>query len=525
MQHDICALADLPEDGLTEREAGGLKILLARDGDTVMATGATCTHKGAPLKNGTRVGNRVICPWHHAVFDLATGAHAEPPGQGCLTRFETTISGGRVNVEIPEGATAHGPEVAVEARKTGGSQVFAILGAGAAGLACAQELVRGGFDGRIVMITQEGEAPYDRTALSKTYLQGKSGDDDLPLVDGGGIAQLGVERIDAAVDHIDVENRVIHFHARDEAPAEGLAYDRCFAAPGSDAATLPLDNADLPNVFGLRTHSDAKALKAAVGDAQDVVIVGSGFIGMEAAAALIQSGKAVTVVSQDPLPFQRQFGEAVAEQITRQHRDKGVVVMTNAKVASLEAVKGTVAHVHLESGDRLKADVVLIAIGARPRTAIFGEGARDGVVVGEDLSLNPSLYVGGDVALFPLAGRDYPARIEHWRVAEQHGRHAARAMLGKAGPFDGVPFFWSAQYGPIHYVGHAKSFDEVHIEGDLDAGSYTAFYVKDGQIVAALGRGKADTTADLHAVMLANRTPDKTELEAAGWQPKALIAG
>ena len=523
MQHDLCALDDLPSDGLTEVEAGGLKILLARDGESVMATGAICTHKGGPLKNGTRVGNRVICPWHHAIFDMTSGAHMEPPGQGCLNRFETTVEGGRVHVEIPEGAGEHRPEVAPDARKSGGSEVFAIIGAGAAGLACAQELVRGGFDGRIVMITQEGETPYDRTALSKTYLQGKSGDDDLPLLDGGGIAQLGVERIDAAVDHIDIENRVIHFHAADEAPAEGLAYDRCFAAPGSDAATLPLKNANLPNVFTLRTHGDAKKLKEAVGDASDVVIIGSGFIGMEAAAAMVQNGKAVTVVAQDPLPFQRQFGEAVAGQIAKQHRDKGVRIMTNAKVASLEEDEGAVAHVHLESGERLKADLVLIAVGASPRLAIFGEGAGDGVVVADDLSLNPSLYVGGDVAMFPLHGRSYATRIEHWRVAEQHGRHAGRAMLGDAEPFDGVPFFWSAQYGPIHYVGHAKDFDEVHIEGDLEAGSYTAFYVKDGKVVAALGRGKADRTADLHAVMLTNRTPAKAELEAAGWQPKAMI--
>ena len=525
MQHDICALSDLPPDGLTQIEAGGLKLLLARDGDTVMATGATCTHKGAPLKNGTRIGNRVICPWHHAVFDLSTGAHMEPPGQGCLNRFETKVEGGRVHVEIPEGAGEHTPEVPADARKTGGSKVFAIIGAGAAGLACAQELVRGGFDGRIVMITKEGETPYDRTALSKTYLQGKSDDGDLPLLDGGGIAQLGVERIDASVDHIDIENRVIHFHGGHEAPAEGLSYDRCFAAPGSDAATLPLKNGDLPNVFTLRSHTDAKALKQAVGEANDIVVIGSGFIGMEAAAAMIQNGKRVTVISQDPLPFQKQFGEAVAGQIAKQHRDKGVTIRTNAKVASLEADEGAVAHVHLESGDRLKADVVLMAVGAKPRTAIFGEGAAHGVVVGDDLSLNPSLYVGGDVAMFPLAGQGYPARIEHWRVAEQHGRHAARAMLGHAEPFDGVPFFWSAQYGPIHYVGHAKDFDDVHIEGDLDAGSYTAFYVKDGKVVAALGRGKADTTADLHAVMLTNRTPAKADLEATGWQPKALIKG
>ena len=104
MQHDVSAFSDLSETGLHEVEAGGLKILLARDGDTVLATGATCTHKGAPLKNGTRIGNRVICPWHHACFDLEDGDHIEPPGQGCLSRFETSVVDGRVLVDLPEGA-------------------------------------------------------------------------------------------------------------------------------------------------------------------------------------------------------------------------------------------------------------------------------------------------------------------------------------------------------------------------------------------------------------------------------------
>ena len=104
------------------------------------------------------------------------------------------------------------------------------------------------------------------------------------------------------------------------------------------------------------------------------------------------------------------------------------------------------------------------------------------------------------------------------------GRYAARAMLGETSPYTGIPFFWSAQYGPIHYVGHAKDYDECHIEGDLEAGSYTAFYIKDDKVIAALGRGKADVTADLHGLMLtSDPTPSKSSLEAVGWQPKQLL--
>ncbi len=151
------------------------------------------------------------------------------------------------------------------------------------------------------------------------------------------------------------------------------------------------------------------------------------------------------------------------------------------------------------------------------------KGGGGGEEVGPDLSVEASLFAGGDGAKLPLHGRDYATRIEHWRVAEQHGRYAARAMLGETSPYTGIPFFWSAQYGPIHYVGHAKDYDECHIEGDLEAGSYTAFYIVADCVVAALGRGKADTTADLHAVMLNDRTPAVADLAAVDWQPARLL--
>ena len=126
MKHDVYAFDDLPPHGLTEVAVGDLKILLARDGDRVLATGATCTHKGAPLKNGQRVGNRVICPWHHAIFDLEDGAHLQPPGKGCLSRFAASVEGGRVFVELADGAKAHRPDPDPAIRERGDDRVFEI---------------------------------------------------------------------------------------------------------------------------------------------------------------------------------------------------------------------------------------------------------------------------------------------------------------------------------------------------------------------------------------------------------------
>ena len=524
MRHDVCALGDIPETGVTEVEVAETRILLARSGDAVFATGAVCPHKGAPLKNGTRVGNSLICPWHHAEFDLSTGDHLQPPGQGCLAKFTVWVEDERVFVDLPAHPRQHRAEVDPVSRRSGGSRVAAIVGAGAAGLACAQELVREGFDGRIVLISMENEPPYDRTDLSKTYLQGKKEDADLKLVSFDTLASLDIEFLAAEVERIDAEARTIRF--AQGGPAD-LTYDICFAAPGSDAQPLKVPGAECENVMTLRQHWQASDLVAAASSARDIVIVGAGFIAMEAAAGLVQQGKNVTVIAREKLPFAQRFGEAVAGQISEQHRDKGVRLITEAEVAAFETVAGRTDCVRLKSGDGIGADLVILAVGARPRVEIFGDLAVDGksVEVSPTLEARPGLFVGGDVAKFPLPGRSYATRIEHWRVAEQHGRHAARAMLGSSAPFSGIPFFWSAQYGAIHYIGHAADYDDVHIEGDLAGGSYTAYYVKDGAIVAALGRGKADTTADLHAVMLTDPTPSRARLEAAGWQPKALIAG
>ncbi|GGE24025.1 pyridine nucleotide-disulfide oxidoreductase [Aureimonas endophytica] len=521
MRHDVCALSDLSVEGMTEVEAQGLKILLLREpGDRVQALGGLCPHKGAPLKDGMRVGSKLICPWHHAIFDVATGDHLEPPGKGCLNRFAASVEDGRVFVEIAEGQGLHRPEVEAAQRRRGGDKLFAIVGAGAAGLACAEELVKLGFDGRIVMISPEAEPPYDRTDLSKTYLAGKLPDEKLPLAAPEALDGLGIERRTATVTRVDPSAREIRFTV-----GEPLRFDRCFVAPGSAAARPNLPGLDLDGVHVLRSHCDAAALKAALPRARHIVVVGAGFIGMEAAAQLATLGKRVTVIARDKIPFVRQFGPDVAGQIADQHKEKGVAIQGGQEVESLKGADGRVAAVRLKSGQEIEADLVLVAVGAAPRAKLLDPEAGKGVAVDAFLEFAPGVHAGGDIAAVPLPGRMKPLRIEHWRVAEQHGRQAARAMLGEAEPFAGIPFSWTAQFDRVSYLGHADSADEVHIEGDLAAGSYTAFYVERGTVTAAIGRGKGDRTPALHALMLSDPTPSRASLESVGWAPEKLLRG
>ncbi len=264
-------------------------------------------------------------------------------------------------------------------------------------------------------------------------------------------------------------------------------------------------------------------MRDAAASAERIVVVGAGFIGMEAASQFSGMNKRVTVIAKEDLPFAKQFGAAVAGQILARHRKEGVDVRGGAAIEALEAENGRVVAVRLQGGERMVADLVLAATGAAPRAQIVDPAAEHGLAVDGFLQHAPDLYLGGDIAAVPLPSHAEPVRIEHWRVAEQHGQQAARAMMDLAGPFRDVPFFWSGQYDRISMVGHARSVEEVHVEGDLDAGSYTAFVIEHGRVTAGIGRGDGDRTAALHALMLSDPTPRRERLEAVNWDPARLI--
>ena len=186
------------------------------------------------------------------------------------------------------------------------------------------------------------------------------------------------------------------------------------------------------------------------------------------------------------------------------HEAKGVLFRMNAKVAAVDDVGLT-----LEGGERVPADIVIVGVGVRPATGFLPAGwvGDDGAVtVNENLQVpgtDGTVYAAGDIAKYPdwMAG-DEPTRIEHWRLAEQHGRHAAANMVGPVKPFREVPFFWTNQYGQgMDYVGHATRPDETIIDGDLTSGKWIAYYLKDGRVAAAAGMQRKGDVMALMEVM------------------------
>ena len=481
MDHDIGAADELAEGAMRTVEAAGRTMLLARVGGRYLAVGATCPHAGAPLADGTLQDGVVTCPWHKAAFSLATGERLEPPAVDDLPRFDVRVVGGRLRLTVPEDRAPVARSI-----DSPDPRCMVIVGAGAAGSTAAQTLREAGYTGRIVMIGEEDDLPYDRTVLSKYVLSGKKGGEKTPLQDAAFYALHRIERVTGRVVAIDPEARTITF-----ADGRDLGYTAALVATGGVPRPFRAPGHDLEGVHLLRTRADADAIVAAAVHARHAVVIGAGFIGMEAAASLRERGLEVAVVAPQGTPLEDRLGAAVGEAFRRVHEREGVVFHLDEEVQALEGEAGRVRGVRLKSGRVVPADLVLAGLGVGPATDLFvGETLREdgGVDVDACLRVVDGLYAAGDIAAFPLHGTGPRIRVEHWRVAQQHGRIAALNMLGQATPYDAVPVFWTISFlKRLDYVGHAAHWDEVVVDGDLEAPRFLAFYVDGGTVRALAG--------------------------------------
>jgi NADPH-dependent 2,4-dienoyl-CoA reductase/sulfur reductase-like enzyme/nitrite reductase/ring-hydroxylating ferredoxin subunit len=487
-QHDVAALTDLPDGAMHPVEVDGAKILLIRDGQTVHAIGATCPHAGGPLDEGIRNGDRIICPWHKAAFCIRTGALLDPPAVDNLPRYEARIDGQRILVTTPPVEPAQ-PALAPDQR------IFAIVGAGAAGALAAQTLRETGFNGRIVMLDQHNRVPYDRTVLSKYVLSGEQNAEKSPLQSQSFYRQHRIERWTAQVISLDAVQKTISC-------ADGftLSYDAALLATGAAPIRPDIPGAHLGNVFVLRSREDADAILAQAERSERAVVLGASFIGMEVAASLRERGLDVTVVGKETSPFEKQLGAKIGNVFVGLHRKNGVTFRLGQEIQALEG-DGNVQTVVLRNSDRLPADLVVIGFGVHPVTDYLRGVTLNkdgGVSVDTTLKAADGLYAAGDIASFPLQGDGPPVRVEHWRVAEQHGRIAALNMAGQTVRYDAVPVFWTIQYMKcLTYIGHAGEWDDIIVHGDLGKPEFLAYYVKNGRVVAAAGLDRDQETSAL----------------------------
>lgn len=361
-----------------------------------------------------------------------------------------------------------------------------IVGAGHGGAQAAIMLRQLGFAGSITVVGKEPELPYDRPALSKEYLAGDKTFERMAIRPAQFWVDRDVEmRLDTEVNAVDPDARQVRF-----ATGGGLQYGMLIWATGGEPRRITCAGHDLAGVHGIRSHADILRLKAELTDAARVVVIGGGYIGLEAAAVLTKLGKRVVVLEAQDRVLARVAGVELSQFYEAEHRAHGVDLRTNVKVDCIEGHDGRVSGVRLDGGTIVPADVVIVGIGIQPLVEpLLAAGAVGGVGVNVDAFCRTSLadvYAIGDCALHDnrFAG-GATIRLESVQNANDQATTAARAIVGKPEPYTAIPWFWSNQYDlKLQTVGLSIGFDQTVVRGSPEARSFSVVYLKEGRIIA-----------------------------------------
>jgi 3-phenylpropionate/trans-cinnamate dioxygenase ferredoxin reductase component len=360
-----------------------------------------------------------------------------------------------------------------------------VIGAGQAAAQVLQSLRQGGYAGELTLIGEEPHLPYQRPPLSKAYMKG----------------EFEAERLYfRAADWYDDANIFCHLntHARHidraaqtvQTDAGALPYDALVLATGSRPRPLPLPGAELNGVFDVRSLGDVDAIRPLMQAGKRLVIIGAGYIGLEAAAAARQLGLDVTVLEMAPRVLARVTGPELSAFYAAEHRRQGVKLMTDVRLTAIEGEEGKACSVRLADGTALAADLVLVGIGILPNqelAADAGLACASGILTDRDgRTSDPRIFAAGDCASRPLVHYGRQGRLESVHNAIEQGKLVAAAILGAPRPVEDCPWFWSDQYDlKLQIAGLSDGYDRTVVRGDPTARSFAVFYLRNGTLIAA----------------------------------------
>ncbi|ALV50055.1 NAD(P)/FAD-dependent oxidoreductase [Streptomyces althioticus] len=416
-------------------------------------------------------------------------------------------------------------------------QTFVIVGGGLAGAKAAETLRAEGFTGRVILICDERDHPYERPPLSKGYLLGSAERDSVFVHEPAWYARHDVElHLGATVAAIDRAAKTVRFGE----DGTTVRYDKLLLATGAEPRRLDIPGTDLVGVHHLRRLAHSERLKGVLTslgrDNGHLVIAGAGWIGLEIAAAARHYGAEVTVVHRGPTPLHSVLGPELGALFAELHREHGVRFHFGASLTEITGQDGMVLAARTDDGEEHPAHAVLAAIGAAPRTSLAEAAGLEladpasggGVLVDERLrTSDPDIYAAGDVASFPHALFSTRLRVEHWANALNGGPAAARSMLGRDEIYDRVPYFFTDQYDlGMEYSGWAPpgSYDQVVVRGDAGKREFVAFWVREGRVLAGMNVNVWDVTDSVQA-LIRSREPVDTEALADPHVPlESLVA-
>ena len=399
-----------------------------------------------------------------------------------------------------------------------------VIGASYAGIQAALTARDAGYAEQVTVIADERSLPYQRPPLSKDFLLGEMSAQGLVMHDESLFASKQIEllagRLVVAIDR----------HAGRLALADGavLGFDRLVIATGSRARTIAVRGADLDGVCYLRSVDDAADLKARLGEAGEIVIIGGGFIGLEVASSAARLGKHVTVIEAAPRLLARAVSPVVSRFLLDVHTQAGVAVKLGASISAIVGDGTGVVAVELDGGGRLGADLVVVGIGGIPNhelAAAAGLGCANGIVVDQHgRTAREGVYAAGDCTMHFSRFASGWIRLESVQHAQDQGQAVGLAIAGGHQPYDSVPRFWSDQHDlKLQIVGHAARSDRIVIRGAIESGKFSAFSYQQDKLVGVDSINNPNDQMVARRLIAAGISPAPDQVEDSSCDLRSLL--
>jgi NADPH-dependent 2,4-dienoyl-CoA reductase/sulfur reductase-like enzyme len=372
------------------------------------------------------------------------------------------------------------------------SSKYVILGGGmVAGYAAKESASRGLGSGELTIISAEDTLPYERPPLSKGFLSGKDTEDGILINTLEWYEKQGIDiKLRTTIDKIDLKKKRLYANC-----GEVFEFEALLIATGASARKLDCPGSDLPNVFYLRSLADSRKIREKAASFKQAVVIGGGFIGMEVASVLSQRNIDTSLIIREDRVWSRVFTRAMSEFFERYYLSRGVKLLKNESVASLQG--GDRIDVSLLSGRKISCDMVVAGVGAAPVTDLFaksGLAIENGIAVNEYLETNqPRISAAGDVANYVDKVFDKRRRVEHWDNAVSQGQHWASIVFRERRPFLHVPYFFSDIFDLSYELwGDSEGATQTIARGDLSSSSFSIWWLKRDCLIAAFVMNRPD---------------------------------
>ncbi|KAH7725005.1 apoptosis-inducing factor 3-like protein [Aphelenchoides avenae] len=486
----LCNTIDLKNGEMKEFQVEGERVLLIQERSQFYAMSPLCPNCLQPLQRGICYQNTLRCHWHGTAYKLPSGELVDGPGLHHLMVFKVIVKDGMVVLQgAPSDLRLSSKLPPMIKCSNSSAAPTVIIGSGIAGVTCAVTLRQHGYTNRIVILTRERVAPYNRMILSK---QLNFDTDQLPLLSNDVYRDYDIElRRNTSVMEVNVEEKFVTL----ENSTERVPYSNLVLAMGSVNKPCNVHGSDLEGVFSLRTVEESLRIREEI-RRKHVIVIGSGFLGLEIACAASKSAASVSVFGKSSNPVGL-FGDIAGRELRKFLQDQGICIRQNTMVRSLEGYD-RVSHMVLKDGMCAVANTVISAIGVQPCTSLLVGSrikmdARGYVPVDDEMRTNqPNVYAIGDITdcPFDVCG-PRRANLPHWQTACYQGRVAAMSILGRKPERAFVPFLWLDLFDR-HITFAGDPFvepTEVIARGSLANNNYVCYYIKNDTVVGVLGCG------------------------------------